>query len=281
VPPAQLAPVPKQDTVKAPNKQAVIKPAKKEPSLTPQQPEIKSTREKMFEIKRPVPVLRAPLPPTKKAPVFVPNTRNQAQQRNQIAPKPGILDLRNTPSSQFIDERKTSIVPRGLLPDTGTTPPADKWREVRIPEVATDLEVLGLDQGWIRGGQIFTFEYDIFNKGSELWNFGGYLNVVLYLGTPESSLRWFNSATYAVPPVPGDRRMYFRREWPLRLNSPRPIWYTLRVQLEPNSADGDRRNDCFEMIWYQEHYQQVSGMRSGTRRDRFDCESVTIDPYRP
>jgi uncharacterized repeat protein (TIGR01451 family) len=139
VPPSQQAPVPKQDTVKAPKKQPVIKPAQKEPSLTPQQPAIKSTQEKMFEIKRPVPVLRAPLPPTKKAPVLVPNTQNQAQRRSQRVPQPGSFDLRSAPGSQLIDEGTTSIAPRGLPPNAGSSGPS------RVLPDPAELAILSIE----------------------------------------------------------------------------------------------------------------------------------------
>jgi outer membrane biosynthesis protein TonB len=76
-PPSQQALDPKKDEVKPPQNQPEVKPVKKRPAPIPQQPEVKPAEKKEPEIKRPIPVLRAPLPETKKAPLPVVKTQQQ------------------------------------------------------------------------------------------------------------------------------------------------------------------------------------------------------------
>jgi hypothetical protein len=186
--------------------------------------------------------------------------------------------------SEFRDEVHLLLAAEGrgtplILGEFRDSNPADNRRQVRIPIVINDLVIDGVNYRWttIRGSQhsccgnhFFYFTIRITNISPVTWNYGGYVRVALYRGTPESTLSLFGSTEYSVPPINIDRAAAIDDWWYLRRED-HPLthraWYTLRAQLHPNAADGDRTNDCFQMVGFLGDTLALSHIR----RSRFNC----------
>lgn len=112
------------------------------------------------------------------------------------------------------------------------------------------------------------------NERNARYDLGGYLDVVLYQGTPESGLRWVDSNSTSIPPIDLRKSMRDGMGRPELRNG---VWYTLRAQIRNNGADVDRSNDCMEYRFYMDD----SGNATSGRNARFDCAGVRIDTARP
>jgi hypothetical protein len=130
-----------------------------------------------------------------------------------------------------------------------------------------DLRVLGF-QPALRYGIALRNERD------NIWNLGGFVDLVLYQGTPEAGLTWVNSKSMSIPPLSQPHTTQMLGDLgsiPLRDG----VWYTLRASLRNTPADGDRSNDCFEQRWYM-----VGTRATSVDQGRFDCR-MRLDIARP
>lgn len=141
-------------------------------------------------------------------------------------------------------------------PDSG--PPRDDidlvWMQTRgtSPTIRFSIDILTADS-------------------SRWWTNGGFVDVVLYEGTPDSGLRRIDDVGISIPPVDPEDGVRIEQSFSRRTQARDNVWYTLRARFRNVPQDSDPSNNCFEYRWFTPSSDGARGSAPGADAGRFDC----------